>query len=318
MAEAVIGHDLLKAATLLESGHLVAIPTETVYGLAANGLNSLAVSQIFHVKNRPFFDPLILHIGDIENLDTLAQNIPEKARMLATTFWPGPLTLVLEKKDVVPEIVTSGLPTVGIRMPNHEMTLKLLQQLPFPLAAPSANPFKYVSPTSAQHVFNQLGNHIPYILDGGNCTVGLESTIVSFQGNDVFVLRLGGLSIELLESVVGPVIVSTNVTETVQAPGQLLVHYAPSCKLVPLNGIDSDELQGIILLSKYSEKKHNLKPEIRRFYLSEQGDLQEASAQLFSILRQLDDLKLNKVGFEWMEEKDLGRAINDRLKRASN
>lgn len=319
MAVAEIGTDLKRAIDLLKLDNLVAIPTETVYGLAANGLNSLAVSQIFQVKNRPHFDPLILHIGKIEQLEDLAQNIPQKAKILAQHFWPGPITLVLEKKDVVPSIVTSGLPTVGIRMPNHPMTLELLQRISFPLAAPSANPFKYVSPTTAQHVFNQLGFQIPYILDGGNCKIGIESTIVAFHNDDVHVLRLGGLSLEKIESVIGPVIVSTDIHTTIQAPGQLLQHYAPSCKLVSIvETTDKMNLDGLILLSKNSENQHKIDPKIKRFYLSEAGDILEASSNLFSVLRQLDDLDLKTVGFEWLEENGLGRAINDRLKRASN
>ncbi|WP_405512000.1 L-threonylcarbamoyladenylate synthase [Spirosoma sp. KNUC1025] len=190
---AQIGTDRQIAKQLLEAGNVVSIPTETVYGLAANALNPDAVLTIFRVKNRPTFDPLIVHTDSLEKLDRFVSTIPESARDLASTYWPGPLTLLLPKKAIIPDLVTAGLPTVGIRIPNHPLTLALLNSLDFPLAAPSANPFGYISPTTAQHVADQLGLQVPYILDGGPATIGIESTIVGFDGNKPTVFRLGVL-----------------------------------------------------------------------------------------------------------------------------
>ncbi|MDH5599641.1 MAG: L-threonylcarbamoyladenylate synthase, partial [Cyclobacteriaceae bacterium] len=221
-----IGKNIELAASLLQKGEVVAIPTETVYGLAANAFNSKAVAQIFEVKNRPAFDPLIVHIGDRSMLKKIVRKIPVRAEKLMDEFWPGPLTLVLEKDSSVPDIVTSGLPTVGVRMPAHSVSLSLLQSLDFPLAAPSANPFGFVSPTTPEHVSSQLGDKIPYILDGGDCSVGIESTIVGFEGDDVIVYRLGGLSVEEIEAVTGKVEIRIS-SSSPKAPGMLIKHYSP-------------------------------------------------------------------------------------------
>ena len=193
------GTDLLKAKSLLESEHLVAIPTETVYGLAANGLSEVAVAKIFEAKNRPSFDPLIMHIGSIDQAQAISKEFPENAKNLAEHFWPGPLTMILPKKDIIPDLATSGLQTMGVRMPNHPLTLELLKSLKFPLAAPSANPFGYISPTSAEHVINQMSGRLPYILDGGPCTVGLESTIIDLTSEMPKILRKGGTAVEDIE-----------------------------------------------------------------------------------------------------------------------
>src|SRR5882672_5472348 len=203
MAE--IGKDIAKAATLLRQGKLVAIPTETVYGLAGNALNVEAVTRIFAAKNRPYFDPLIVHVPYPSSAGEYAERIPGKALDLMEQFWPGPLTVLLSKKNIVPDLVTAGLDRVGLRCPDHPMTLALLQSLPFPLAAPSANPFGYVSPTSPHHVNDQLGNEIEYILDGGECKVGVESTIVGFEDDTPTIYRLGGLQVEAIESITGRV-----------------------------------------------------------------------------------------------------------------
>ena len=208
MAE--IGTDILKAKNLLEHGELVAIPTETVYGLAGNALNASAVAKIFSVKNRPAFDPLIVHVPNVNAVYEYVAEIPEKAYALAQRFWPGPLTLLLQKKSIIPDLVTAGLETVGVRCPDHPLTQDLLKILSFPLAAPSANPFGYVSPTTPAHVDEQLGDKIKYILDGGKCEVGIESTIVGMENGEVVVYRMGGLSTEEIESVVGNVKIQTH------------------------------------------------------------------------------------------------------------
>jgi len=190
---ALIGKDLDHAAVLLKEGKLVAIPTETVYGLAGNALNEDAVLSIFEVKERPQFNPIIVHARDLEQIQDFVEDIPAPARRLAETLWPGPLTILLPRQtDIIPDIVTAGSQMVAVRIPQHPMTLELLNKLEFPLAAPSANPFGYISPTTPQHVAHQLGDKISYILDGGPTKIGVESTIVTFEGDQVVVLRLGG------------------------------------------------------------------------------------------------------------------------------
>lgn len=225
MAE--IGTDIQKAASLLRRGKLVAIPTETVYGLAGNAFNEEAVLSIFETKNRPQFDPLIVHSSGIQWVKQHVNEIPVLAGILMDEFWPGPMTLVLPKKEIVPDLVTSGLDSVAVRVPSHPMTQELLLMLDFPLAAPSANPFGYVSPTTAQHVNDQLGDKIDYILDGGSTTVGLESTIIGFEEGKPIVYRLGGLSIDVIEESIGPVEIALNQSSDPKAPGMLKSHYAP-------------------------------------------------------------------------------------------
>ncbi len=202
---ASMGKDILQAKKYLEQGKLVAIPTETVYGLAANALDAGPVAAIFSVKNRPFFDPLIVHVDSLEKARRFVTAIPETAIELADQFWPGPLTILLDKSTLIPDLVTAGLPRVGIRCPDHELTLSLLSQLTFPLAAPSANPFGYISPTTPFHVEQQLGDQVAYILDGGPCQVGLESTIIGWEESKPVVYRVGGCPIEDIEKITGPV-----------------------------------------------------------------------------------------------------------------
>ncbi|MFN0032420.1 MAG: L-threonylcarbamoyladenylate synthase, partial [Flavobacteriales bacterium] len=221
-----ISIDLESAARLLKAGECVAIPTETVYGLGANALDENAVVKIFEAKNRPFFDPLIVHISDSDQMNKFTSEIPPIAKKLADAFWPGPLTLLLPKSDAIPYLVTSGLDTVGLRVPNHPLALSLLRSLPFPLAAPSANPFGYISPTTAQHVLAQLAGRISMVLDGGPCGVGVESTIVQCTGDVVSIVRLGGLCVEDIESVAGKVNLQLNASANPMAPGQLSSHYA--------------------------------------------------------------------------------------------
>ena len=224
----MISDNLSNAIKLLNEGNLIAIPTETVYGLAANAFDPVAVSKIFEVKNRPKFDPLIVHSYSIEKIKEFVISFPEKSLLLAETFWPGPLTLILKKKNIIPDIVTSGLDSVAVRIPNHPLTLKLLSMLDFPLAAPSANPFGYVSPTEPKHVKAQLGEKIPLILDGGICKVGIESTIVGYEGDEPVIYRLGGLSVEDIEEVVGRVKIQLHSSSNPLAPGQLEKHYSPN------------------------------------------------------------------------------------------
>ena len=316
MAE--IGKDIHHAKTLLEKGELVAIPTETVYGLAGNALNVSAIAKIFQVKDRPHFDPLIIHVPDFHSVASFANEIPEQAKLLADHFWPGPLTLLLPRKLIIPDLVTSGLDTVGIRCPAHSLTLDLLRSLSFPLAAPSANPFGYISPTKASHVNDQLGEKIKYILDGGNCEVGIESTIVGFENNIPTVYRMGGLSIEIIESVIGKVTVSLNASSNPITPGQLKSHYAPHVKLVvgKLNELLPQFAAKNIGVLSFQEFCKDVTHQKQRV-LSTQGDMAEAAQNLFSCLRQLDQLNIDLIVAEEVPNTGLGKAINDRLRRAA-
>lgn len=315
----MIGQEITKAKQLLVAGEVVAIPTETVYGLAANALNVSAVTKIFEVKNRPSFDPLIIHVADFEKINNYVIEFPEELKTLATHFMPGPLTLLLPKKEVIPDLVTAGLARVAIRIPDHPMTLELLKSLDFPLAAPSANPFGYISPTKAVHVAQQLGAQVPYILEGGDCQVGLESTIVGIENQEVMIYRLGGLSLESIEEKVGKVQVQIHSSSNPKSPGQLKSHYAPSIQTFINEGEDWKKL------NIQSEKLGSLNfqeniPEIppkNQFILSEKGDINEAAQRLFEGLRYLDTIDLDMILLHFVPNEGLGRAINDRLRRAS-
>ena len=317
---AQVGTDIQKASTYLQQGQLVAIPTETVYGLAGNALDVKAVSSIFETKNRPSFDPLILHVASLEQVNPFVSSFPEKLKRLAEAFWPGPLTVLLPRQATVPDLVTSGLDRVAVRVPNHPLTLALLAQLDFPLAAPSANPFGYISPTQAAHVEAQLGTQIPYILDGGACAVGLESTIVGMEGEQVVIYRLGGLELSKIESLVGPVTVQAHSTSNPSAPGQLASHYAPRKpflvgelnELVP-KLIQEGKAFGVLSFSTHFPAL----PSDREFVLSPSQDLQEAAQRLFMGMRLLDESDAAVIVAEFVPEIGLGRAINDRLKRAA-
>jgi len=313
MAE--IGADILKAKNLLEQGELVAIPTETVYGLAGNALNGSAVAKIFMVKNRPAFDPLIVHVPNVNAVYEYVSEIPEKAYALAQRFWPGPLTLVLQKKSIIPDLVTAGLDTVGIRCPDHPLTQDLLKILSFPLSAPSANPFGYVSPTSPEHVNEQLGNKIKYILDGGKCEVGIESTIVGVEDGEPVVYRMGGLTIEDIESVVGKVKIQTHSSSNPRSPGQLDSHYAPG-KKVFVGKIEELLLEypahhvGLLTFQNDFNTPN-------QYILSPSGTLEEAAQNLFEALRAFDKMDVDVIFAELVPDVGIGRAINDRLKRAA-
>jgi L-threonylcarbamoyladenylate synthase len=313
-----IGTDVSAAVELLRGGEVVALPTETVYGLAADAFNVAAVLKIFEAKNRPSFDPLIVHIGRMEQLGCVVKELPEGAERLMKAFWPGPLTLVLPKRPEVPDIVTSGLDTVGVRMPVHPMALELLSQLDFPLAAPSANPFGYVSPTTARHVADQLGERIPYILDGGACDVGVESTIIGWEAGAWKLYRPGGVPAEAIEEILGfslSAAVGNPLGASAKAPGMLESHYAPR-KPVFVGDIPSllaaHNGQCIGVISFDSEHAVH-----RSHVLSAKRDLNEAARNLFTSLRALDASDVDVILAERFPDEGLGRAINDRLKRAS-
>jgi L-threonylcarbamoyladenylate synthase len=312
--ETRIATDLSEAQALLQAGKLVAIPTETVYGLAANALDADAVIHIFETKNRPHFDPLIVHVGGMAQVDEVAAHIPEVAYRLMEALWPGPLTIVLQKHERVPHIVTSGLDTVGVRMPNHALTLELLRSLNFPLAAPSANPFGYISPTNALHVAEQLGERIPYILDGGECAIGVESTIIDCSGDTPTILRLGGTAVETIEEIIGPVQVNAISSSSPQAPGMLHSHYAPRkpLRVGNIHELLHEHGNDVSILS-FKDSFHNF----RNIRLSEIGDLHEAARNLFAAMRKLDADHHSVIIAEFVPDYGLGRAINDRLKRAA-
>lgn len=312
------GINVEEAGLLLQRGKLVAIPTETVYGLAANALDNQAVANIFAAKNRPTFDPLIVHVKSLGAVADYVTHIPDQARQLAEAYWPGPLTLLLPKKPIIPDLVTSGLPTVAIRVPRHPLTIDLLHLLDFPLAAPSANPFGYISPTTAQHVEQQLGDKISYILDGGECRVGIESTIVSFNSKIPRVLRLGGLSLEDIETVIGKVDMTLHSSSDPTAPGMLKSHYAPRkpLSLYKREDLLKQKIKQDIGYLFYKESTQ-IFCGINCHFLSQDGDLNEAAQHLFGYLRLLDESKVQEIRAEILPEIGLGRAINDRLRRAA-
>ena len=306
-----------RAAEIIKNGGIVAFPTETVYGLGADAFNALAVARIFEVKGRPYFDPLIVHVANPANVEELVKEIPSDAEKLMKSFWPGPLTVVLLKRDSIPDIVTAGLPTVAIRMPNHPVALSLIEESGCPVAAPSANPFGYLSPTTAEHVREQLGDRVDLILDGGPCPVGVESTILSFLEGKSRLLRPGGVPLEEVESIIGRV--ETGPTEDrPSAPGMLPRHYAPRTPII----MDWSKKDSELYKNKkvgflaFQEKENHLKFSHREV-LSKKGDLREAAANLFAAIRRLDGLNLDLILAEPIPEIGLGRAIMDRLRRAS-
>jgi L-threonylcarbamoyladenylate synthase len=318
--QTITGTDIEKAKQFLMEGELVSIPTETVYGLAANALNEEAVIKIFEVKNRPSFNPLIVHCASWKLARQYVKDIPAKAHLLAEKFTPGALTFLLTKKDIVPDLVTAGSEKVAIRIPNHPLTLALLNALDFPLAAPSANPFGYISPTTALHVFENLNGKIPYILDGGPSTVGLESTIIGFDENEnVLLYRSGGISIEEIENVIKEKILPAPASpeKNPQTSGQLKSHYAPH---TPLYVGNIDQLKNNFegkKIATISFTKHIYGIDVAyQFVLSPKGNLHEAASNLFAALRKIDQLNVDVILTEPFPNEGIGRAINDRLNRA--
>jgi L-threonylcarbamoyladenylate synthase len=312
------------AAKRLQNGQIVAFPTETVYGLGARAFDVQAVARVFAAKQRPAFDPLIVHVADIDGVRSVTQSFSDLAGRLADQFWPGPMTLVLPKSDEVPDLVTSGLPGVGVRIPQHPVALELLVEVGGPVAAPSANLFGNVSPTTAEHVRQGLDGRIDAILDGGSSSVGLESTVISLMDDVPVVLRLGGLPLESIEELVGPVSLATadpdRPNAAQPAPGMLSRHYAPS---TPVRIIDSD----IPIGSDFSTARSalltwgNQVEDEKLFFaverLSAADDLTECAANFFAALRCLDAANPDVIIARSFPDRGLGRALNDRLKRAS-
>lgn len=311
----VIGTHIQEAADLLKAGELVAIPTETVYGLAGNALNVEIVGKIYAAKNRPSFNPLIMHLPSLEAAAPYVQHIPERLQKLAKVFSPGPISFLMPKTVLVPDVITAGSDRVVIRIPDHPMTLELLRLLDFPLAAPSANPFGYVSPVTAEHVYEGLKNKIAYILDGGTCRVGLESTIVGEEDGALILYRLGGITVEQIEEVTGVKPSLSLLHKKPDTPGQLKSHYAPGKQVLVGDvealfiGKDFNKI-GVISFQKDYGVKHS-------YVLSPSGNLAEAASKLFQALRDLDQTDVDLIIAEPFPNEGIGMAINDRLSRAS-
>lgn len=312
--------DLAAAAEMLKNGGLVAIPTETVYGLAANAFCESAVRRIFAVKSRPFIDPLIVHVHSLEQAGTLADISHPFVKKLADAFWPGPLTLVLPKKSCVPDIVTAGEPTVAIRMPVHPVARKILKLSGLPLAAPSANQFGYVSPTCARHVQDSLGERLELIVDGGNCDCGVESTIVRLCG-ELKILRPGVVTREQIETVLGvPVAFGKGLMESagekgMQAPGMLKSHYSPKTRLELFGNVPATAGEKNYAVVWQKRPENTSVP--ATFWLSENGDQAEVARNVFALLRRLDNLGFEKIFMERSPNSGIGAAVNDRLSRAA-
>lgn len=316
----VITSDIDQVADSLQNEEVAAIPTETVYGLAGNIFSEKAIRRIYEVKQRPLFNPLIVHIADVSEMGKVASSIPPLAQALAEKFWPGPLTLLLPKKDTVPDIITAGKDTVALRVPNHPVTLALLQQLPFPLAAPSANPFGSISPTTAEHVTSYFKDEFPFILEGGPCKKGIESTIIGFNEEGAIIYRYGSLAIEEIESITGPLQEYIRNEENPDAPGMLLRHYAPATKTILSSDIEksiSENLgkkMGLLLFN--DQHKSDLVTVVE--VLSEKGSMEEAASNLYAAMHRLDHQQLDIIIAERFPDKGLGRSINDRLQRATH
>jgi L-threonylcarbamoyladenylate synthase len=319
--------DLRKAGAALAAGRLVVIPTETVYGLGADAFDADAVARVFEAKARPSFDPLIVHISSLDGIAKVARSLPPLARRLAESLWPGPLTLILPKRPEVPDIVTSGLDTVALRFPSHPVARKIIEYSGTAVAAPSANPFGYISPTTAAHVAQTLGDKVDYIVDGGPCAVGVESTVLDVSGDGLpTLLRPGGMPLERIREIVGDVLLLGKLGGAVTSPGQLKSHYAPHAKLylydwmtLPASlkmdrpsrsaaiAFDADRSRAFMDTGMFDQV----------IVLSGRGDMREAASRLFAVLHDLDAEGFEVIYAEKVPEEGLGRAINDRLWRAS-
>lgn len=316
-----LSSSVIRAKKWLDKNEVIAIPTETVYGLAASIYSKNAIDSIYSIKNRPTTNPLIVHIKSENELYKYVQNIPIKAKLLAKTFWPGPLTLVLPRTDLIPDYITANSKTVAIRVPDHPLTLELLSNLDYPLAAPSANPSNHVSSTTAQHVEKYFNTILPFVLDGGDCRKGLESTIIGFENGEPIVYRLGALTIEQIELVVGEVLIRKNLkeAETPIAPGMFSKHYAPKTPFFVVDNIDGF-LEGVttdsIVYIGHQSRISNSKIK-HQLLLSETGNIEEMASNLYKKLLEADSVGCDIIVTTWFENKNLGMSINDRLKRAS-
>jgi len=317
------------AAEIIKNGGLVAIPTETVYGLGADGLNPEAVAKIFAAKGRPQDNPLILHITGPEQIELYCHHIPQAAYDLAQRFWPGPLTMVLPAKSCVPKCTTAGLPTVAVRCPDSEITREIIRRSGVPIAAPSANISGKPSTTTAKHVLHDHNGKIPLIIDGGASRVGLESTIVDLSEERPRLLRPGGITPEELKEVLGDLIVDKAVTaevakgETPKAPGMKYRHYAPQCPLVIVSGCREKAAEYIHAQYQNGDRVLCFEEELPLYEgcnplsYGQEADLESLSAGLFSALRELDDPKVHQVYARCPEGEGIAFAIQNRLRKAA-
>lgn len=319
------------AARLIRNGEVIAFPTETVYGLGADATNSMAVAKVFALKERPSFDPLIVHIADIDMLSLVVVTVPKIAECLIEAFWPGPLTLVLSKRDSIPDIVTAGLPTVAVRMPRNEVALALIKQAEVPIAAPSANRFGRPSPTCAGHVMDDLGGRIPLILDGGPTQIGVESTVLDITRSPAVILRPGGISREALEKVLGEVsVLSREDASVLKSPGQMKQHYAPKARVLLYDGEHRDKaieaMKAKVEQLKRGSKVGVMVPEEEVCHFGNDvvvmsmgsfADLEGVASRLFEILRAFDRMEVDYIMALAPPKKGIGLAIFDRLFKAA-
>ena len=306
-----------EAARLLKEGEVVAIPTETVYGLAGNAFEPKALAKIFAAKERPTFDPLIVHIADIDQLADIAKDIPDEAYKLAEAYWPGPMTIILPKKDCIPDLCTSGLPSVAVRFPSHPVAQAIIKESGLPLAAPSANLFKHVSPTTAEHVAAQLADRIAGIVDGGACSVGVESSIISLAGETPTVLRPGAITPEMFSKVIGNVTVKESTSkpgQAMQAPGQSDTHYRPQVPLYFGEIPEGYKLPARTVRIAFGKQAGAIPATVN---LSESGDMTEATSKLYAYMHDLDKPEYDLILVDPIPNTGVGMALNDRLKRAS-
>lgn len=314
----MITSNIETAIKALLNDELAALPTETVYGLAGNASKDHVIRKIFDLKKRPFYNPVIVHIKSASCLNEIAQNIPEIALNLAEKFWPGPLTLLLEKKPEISDLITAGKDTVAVRVPNHPLFLSVLEQIEFPLAAPSANPFGSISPTCAAHVFNYFGESLNVILDGGVCDKGIESTIIGFEGNTPVLYRHGSISMEDIEKVAGKLKINIKNDAQPNAPGMLSRHYSPATDTYLTNNVSEliryfeNSKIGLLLFKREFPDSRISIQEI----LSRAGDLEEASRNLYAALHRLDQADVDVIIAEQLPDHGLGKTMNDRLQRA--
>ncbi|MCC5909672.1 MAG: threonylcarbamoyl-AMP synthase [Clostridiaceae bacterium] len=324
---------LEKPAAILSAGGTVAFPTETVYGLGANALEPKAVKKIFEAKGRPSDNPLIVHVAKMQGVEKLVKEIPPKALMAMEKFWPGPLTIVLEKTDLVPKEITGGLNTVAIRMPSHPIALKLIEKAQVPVAAPSANISGKPSPTKADHVVQDLSGRVDAIIQGNSCDVGVESTVLDMTGDIPIILRPGGITKEMLEAVLGKVEVDAALEgaegAVPKSPGMKYTHYAPKAEVYIVKGKEEDTIEEIKRLQK-QYKAQGKKVGILCFdetyskydegtlkTIGSRENLKVVAANLFKILREFDDTEVEIILAEAIEEIDLGQAIMNRLVKAA-
>ncbi len=315
-----------KAASLIKRGKIVAFPTETVYGLGANALDAGAVKRIFNAKGRPADNPLIVHISDETMLHLIAKEIPSRALSLMKKFWPGPLTIVLKKKNSVPSAVTAGGDTIAVRMPDHPVAYALIKEAGVPIAAPSANASTRPSPTTAAHVIEDMNGKIPLILDGGKTHIGIESTVLDLTTRTPALLRKGKITLSEIEKTIGPVLLHTEKTRgRIKSPGQKYRHYAPKAELLVVSGgvrairrVVREHSPARIFVITFFEKKEKYAKAFRTFALGKKNDTDTAAKNFFSFLRRCDKEGADIIIVEEPPKKGVGDALIDRISRAAS